>query len=68
MSESVPMTPAQFFQLDIIRRLQLAKNALVDDPIIAQDASAAIHVSDVISDAIIAIQRWRPREPLDAPL
>jgi hypothetical protein len=62
------MSPAQFFQLDIIRRLQLAKRALVDDPILAQDASVAIHVSDVISDAITAIRRWRPNGPPDAPL
>jgi hypothetical protein len=68
MSESAPMTPAQYFQLDIIRRLQLAKDALVDDPILAQDAGVAIHVSDVISEAIIAIQQWRPHGPPDAPL
>jgi hypothetical protein len=68
MSESAPMTPAQFFQLDIIRRLQLAKDALVDDPILARDAGVEIHASDVISDAIIAIQRWRPHGPPDAPL
>jgi hypothetical protein len=64
MSESAPMTPAQFSALDIIPRLQLAKDALVDDPILAQDAGVAIHVSDVISDAIIAIQHWRPNQPL----
>ena len=62
------MTPAQFFQLDIIRRLQLAKDALVDDPILAQDTGVAIHVSDVISDAIITIHRWRPGGPPDSPL
>jgi hypothetical protein len=62
------MTPAQFFQLDIIRRLQLAKDALVDDPVLAQDAGAAIHVSDVIGDAIIAIYQWRHHGPPDAPL
>jgi hypothetical protein len=68
MSESAPMTLAQFFQLDIIRRLQLAKDALVDDPILARDAGVAVHVSDVISDAIIAIRRWRPDGPPEAPL
>jgi hypothetical protein len=64
MSESRPMTPDQFFALDIIPRLQLAKDALVDDPILAQGAGVAIHVSDVISDAIITIQHWRPNQPI----
>jgi hypothetical protein len=36
-------------------RLQLTKDALVNDPILAQDAGIAIHVSDVIDEAIIAI-------------
>jgi hypothetical protein len=62
------MTPAQFFQLDIIRRLHLAKDALVNDPVLAQDTDTAIHVSDVISDAIIAIRQWRLHGPPDAPL
>jgi hypothetical protein len=66
MSEFAPMTRAQFAALDIIPRLQLAKNSLVDDPIVAQDddAGVAIHVSDVINDAIIVIQHLRPHEPL----
>jgi hypothetical protein len=51
------MIRAQFAALDIIPRLQLAKDALVHDPILVQDAGVAIRVSDVIDDTIIAIQK-----------
>jgi hypothetical protein len=58
------MTPDQFFALDIIARLQLAKDALVDDPILAQDAGVAIHVSDVISDATSPSSIGWPNQPI----